>query len=287
MLTFAVMLLTLTPRTVPSEEDVLAYGKRLNVNRIDAHLDSERYQAWLAKTLGVGATITWSADDCGEGGGENGDALLCITASAQLRPRGRLTLRIAVGSANVGLGGKPSFFFGLIDGVGPSESIEALSLLASKVRTAQARGAEMSRLRDLPPDDDAWIRQIQRMPAARFVPRLSGGTAFADWIAARAGPRAKVEWFIAGCGHRGHHGGPPVDLTEDKDEWAFVGVTFDDAQVRVSTQVRVGTCRKGMWGKPIVSGVQLYDKRPGHIHIENVSLDVLEAKLTAIRTTQH
>jgi hypothetical protein len=112
---------------------------------------------------------------------------------------------------------------------------------------------------------------------------LSGDAAFGDWIATRAGPRAKVEWFVAGCGHRGHHGGPPVDLTGDKDEWAFVAVEVEDPKVNVLAEVRVGTCRKGMWGQPVASKAQLYDKRPGHIHIENVSLDVLETELAVIR----
>ena len=48
-------------------------------------------------------------------------------------------------------------------------------------------------------------------------------------------------------------------------------------------RVRVGTCRKGIWGNPVVTSAQLYDKRPGHIHIENVSLDVLETKLKEIQ----
>jgi hypothetical protein len=288
MMAFAVMLLALAAGTAPSQGDVLAYGKRLNVNRIDSHLGSERYQAWLGRTLGPDATITWSSDDCGEGGGATDDVPLCITAEAQLRPRGRVIISIAVGSAKVGLGGKPALFFGMIEGLGPRESIEPgdLSLLASKVRTAQAFSAELSRRPDLPPDDDGWIREIQRMPAARLVPRLAGDTAFGDWITSRAGPRAKVEWFIQGCGHRGRHGGPPVDLTGDKDEWASVDVKFEDPDVSVLTQVRVGTCRKGMLGKPVVSEVQLYDKRPGHIHIEIVSLDVLETKLRAIRARQ-
>jgi hypothetical protein len=285
MVAFAVMLLTLAAGSRPSEGDVLAYGKRLNVNRIDPHLASERYQAWLGRTLGRDAAITWSSDDCGEGGGGYEDVPRCITVEAQLRPRGRVIISIAVGSAKAGLGGKPALFFGMIEGLGPRESIEPgdLPRLASKVRTAQELGAELSRRPDLAPDDDAWIREVQRMPAARLVPGLSGETVFGDWIASRAGPHAKVEWFIVGCGHREHHGGPPVDLTGDKDEWAFVDVKFVDPYVSVTTQVRVGTCRKGMWGKPVVSEVQLYDKRPGHIHIESVSLDVLETKLRAIR----
>jgi hypothetical protein len=279
------ILLSLAAGTAPSERDVLAYGKRLNVNRIDSHLGSERYPAWLGRTLGPDATITWSSDDCGEGGGGYEDVPLCITAEAQLRPRGRVILSVAVGSAKGGLGGKPALFFGMIEGLGPSESIGPgdLPLLASKVRAAQDLSADISRRPDLPPDDDAWIRQIQRMPAARLVPGLSGDTVFGDWIATRAGPRAKVEWFVQGCGRRGHHGGPPVDLTGDKDEWAFVAVEVEDPEVKVLTGVRVGTCRKGMWGKAVASKAQLYDKRPGHIHIENVSLDVLETKLGVIR----
>jgi hypothetical protein len=285
---FAVMLLALAAGTAPSQGNVLAYGKRLNVNRIDSHLASERYQAWLGRTLGPDATITWSSDDCGEGGSDTEDVPLCVTAEAQLRPRGRVIISIAVGSAKAGLGGKPALFFGMIEGLGPRESIAPgdLPLLASKVRTAQEFSADLSRRPDLPPDDAAWIREIQRMPAARLVPRLAGDTAFGDWITSRAGPRTKVEWFIQGCGYRERHGGPPVDLTGDKDEWALVDVKFEDPDVSVLTQVRVGTCRKGMLGKAVVSWVQLYDKRPGHIHIEIVSLDVLETKLRAIRARQ-
>jgi hypothetical protein len=287
MVGFAVTLLTLAAGTAPSERDVLAYGKRLNVNRIDPHLHSERYPAWLGRTLGPDATITWTSDDCGESGGGYEDVPLCITAEAQLRPRGRVILSVAVGSAKGGLGGRPALFFGMIEGLGPSESIEPgdLPLLASKVRAAQDLGAELSRRPDVPPDDDASIRQIQRMPAARLVPGLSGDTTFGDWIATRAGPRAKVGWFGSDCGRPGHHDGPPVDLTGDKDEWAFVAVVVEDPEIEVVTNVRVGTCRKGMWGKAVASKAQLYDKRPGHIHIENVPLDVLEGKLAVIRAS--
>jgi hypothetical protein len=286
MVAFSVMLLILAAGADPSQEEVLAYGKRLNVNRIDSHLGSERYTAWLRRTLGREATITWSSDDCGEGGGGYRDLPVCFTADAQLRPRGRVSLSIAVGSVQQGLGGKPGLFFGTIEGLGPTEFIEPedLPFLAAKIRTAQALAAELSRRPDVPPDDEAWIRQVQRMPAARFVPRLSGDAAFGDWVASRAGARAKPEWFVEGCGHRDGHGGPPVDLTGDRDEWAFVDVKFQDRDVSVLMQVRVGTCRKGMSGKPVASRAHLSDKRPDHIHAEQVSLDVLEAKLNAIRT---
>src|SRR6185312_2333801 len=165
------ILLSLAAGTAPSERDVLAYGKRLNVSRIDSHLRSERYAAWLARTLGPDATITWSSDDCGEGGGGYEDVPLCITAEAQLRPRGRVILSVAVGSVKAGLRGNPAFFFGMIEGLGPSELIGPadLPILASKVREAQDRRAELSQRPDLPPDDEAWIRQIQRMPASRLV----------------------------------------------------------------------------------------------------------------------
>ena len=280
------MLLALAAKTAPSEGEVLAHGKRLHVNQIDSRLGSERFDAWVGKTLGRDATVTWNSDDCGEGGGGYEDLPLCITAEAQLRPRGRVVISVAVGSAKTGLGGKPALFFGMIEGLGPRETIDAadLPLLATKIRTAQALGAELSRRPDVPPDDDGWIRQVQRTPVARLVPRSSSSTAFGDWVAAHAGPRAKVEWFVEGCGHRAHHGGPPVDLTGDKDEWAFVDVDFEDAEVQVLTQVRIGTCRKGIWGKATASPARVRDKRPGHVHIDEVSLDALEAKLKALRT---
>jgi hypothetical protein len=286
MVALVLMVLTLASGTGPSPRDVLAYGKRLDVSRIDPRLRSERYEAWLGRTLGRDATIAWSSDDCGESGGGYENVPICITAEARLRPRGRVIISIAVGSAKSGLGGKPAVFFGGIEGLGPREDVATgdLPLLASKIRTAHAVGAELARRPDLPPDDDAWIRQVQRMPAARLVPGFPGDAAFGDWVAARAGSRAKVEWFVEGCGHRGHHGGPPVDLTGDNDEWAFVDAAFEDSDVHVLTHVRVGSCRKGMWGNAVASAAQLHDKRPGHAHIDEVPLDVLETKLSAIRT---
>ena len=188
MVAFGVILLALVHEPTPWE--VVAYGKQLNVNRIDSRLGSERYDAWLARTLGPDATITWESDDCGEGGQGYGNVPVCITAQAKLRPRGRVVISISVGSFRGGFGGVPVIFFGMIEGLGPREHFDDLQLLASKVRAAQALAAEMSRLSDVPPDDDAWIRGVQRMPAARLVRRSSADTAFGDWVAARAGPRA-------------------------------------------------------------------------------------------------
>jgi hypothetical protein len=285
MVGLALMFLALAAGTEPAEQDVLAYAKRLNVNQIDSRLGSERYQDWLRRTLGPNATITWGSDDCGEGGGHYENVPLCFTAEARLRPQGRLSLSVAVGTAQGGLGGTPVLWFGMIEGLGPHEYIKQgdLPFLASKVRAAQVIGAELSRRPDVPPDDDAWIRHVQRIPAAGLVRGLSRDTAFGDWVSSRAGPSAKLEWFIEGCGRREHHGGPPVDLTGDNDEWAFVDISFEDPEVKVGLQVRVGTCRKGIWGKAVASAARLSDKRTGRTHFEEVSLDALETKLRVIR----
>jgi hypothetical protein len=286
MVAFGVVLLALVHEPPPRE--VIAYAKQLDVKKIDSRLGSERYEVWLTRTLGPDATITWESDDCGEGGNGYGDVPVCITAEAKLRPRGQVVISIAVGSFRGGLGGVPVVFFGMIEGLGPREDIKAgdLPLLKAKVRAARTLAAELSRRPDVPPDDDGWIRHVEQMPVARLVPRSSGDMAFGDWIAARAGAGAKVEWFVEGCGHRGRHGGPPVDLTGDKDEWAFVAVGFETADVHVSTKVRIGTCRKGIWGKAIASPARLYDKRPGHPHFDEVSLEALETRLSAFGTRQ-
>ena len=92
-------LLTLAAVMDPSEADVLAYGKRLNVKRIDPRLGSERLQPWVERTLGPGAEVTWSSGDCAEGGGDS--APTCLTAEANLRPRGRVVLSIVpIGKAD-------------------------------------------------------------------------------------------------------------------------------------------------------------------------------------------
>jgi hypothetical protein len=116
------------------------------------------------------------------------------------------------------------------------------------------------------------------MPASRFVSGLAD-TTLAGWVAERAGPREQTKWFVSGCGHHG----PPVTLTGENDEWAFVDSSFDDSTVHVLIQIKVGTCRKGPAGVPAVTLVQVYDKRPGHIHIQLKSLGTLAAALMTIR----
>jgi hypothetical protein len=53
--------------------------------------------------------------------------------------------------------------------------------------------------------------------------------------------------------------------------------------VGVRVQFRVGTCRKGALDAPAVTSVSVFDKRPGHIHIEETPLDHLPALLGDIR----
>lgn len=282
----SVVLLALTRPPEPHPLDVIEYGKRLVVSRIDSRLGSERYDAWLARTLGPEATINWDSDACGEGGKGYGAVPVCVTVDATLRPRGHVVISIRVGSSNGGIGGSPHIYSGMIEGLGPREDIDAgdLPLLASKVRAAQTLEAEWSRLPDVPPDEDGWIRQIQQTPAARLVARARGTSTFIDWITARAGPSAKLEWSVDGCRRRGHQGGARLDLKGDKDEWAYVAAAFEDPDVEVLTRVRVGTCRKGTWGRPIAARVRLRDKPPHYADTSEVSIDVLEAKLRAIRT---
>lgn len=59
MVALAVMLLGLAAGPEPSEADVLAYGKSLDVHRIDPRLASEPLQSWVERTLGRGGTVTW------------------------------------------------------------------------------------------------------------------------------------------------------------------------------------------------------------------------------------
>jgi hypothetical protein len=273
-----------TEATQVTEADVLAYGKRLDVHRIDARLRSARYQDWLQRALGPDATIRWAADDCAEGRSGEDDVPVCLTADARLRPRGRVSVSVAVGSVRGGLG-SAAVFFGSIEGLGPSEAINQGDLpgLAAKVRASRARATKLARLPDVLVDDTGWIGQVLLMPAARLDPRLPGNIAFGDWIAGRAGPGAKADWYIAGCGAREGHGGPPVDLTGDNDEWAFVAVEFQDADVDVIIEVRLGTCRKGPFGKPVIARAHVRDKRPHHDRVDLVSLDELDAMLSAIR----
>ena len=285
MVAFGVILLALGLVREPNFFEVVAYGKELEVSRIDSRLGSGRYDAWLAKTLGPDTTITWDSDACGEGGKGYGNVPVCVTVEARLRPRGRVVISIEVGSARGGLGGQPQLSSGMIEGLGPREPIAAgdLPRLASKIRTAQAHADEMLRLPDVPPNDDEWIRQVQRTPAARLVAHASRGVAFGDWVAAHADAGSKVEWFVEGCGPRGQHGGPRVNLTGENDEWAFVAAAFETPDVYVLARVKVGTCRKGMLGKPAAATARLRDKQPHYADTEAVSLDALEAGVGAVR----
>ena len=270
----------------PSTFEVVAYGKQLDVSKIDSRLASERYEAWLGRTLGPDATITWDSDACGEGGKGYGNVPVCVTVEASLRSRGRVVISLMVGSARGGLGDGPIVYdHSMIGGLGPREPITARDLpnLAAMIRTAQARADEMAQLPDVPPDDDAWIREVQRTPAARLVAHASRGATFADWVAAHADPRDKVEWFVAGCRPRGRRDGPRLNLTGDRDEWAFVDAAFDTPDAYVIARVKVGTCRKGMWGKPTASTVQLRDKQAHYADQTEVPLDMLQAGLKTVR----
>lgn len=285
MVAFGVILLALEFVHEPTVPEVVAYGKELEVSRIDSRLGSGRYDAWLARTLGPDTTITWDSDACGEGGKGYGDVPVCVTVEASLRPRGRLVISIEVGSARGGLGGQPVLYSGMIEGLGPREPIAAGNLphLASAIRTARARAAELEALPDVPPNDDEWIRQVQRTPAARLVAHASRSVAFGDWVAAHADAVSKVEWFVEGCGPRGRHDGPRVNLTGEKDEWAFVAADFETLDVHVRARVKVGTCRKGMLGKPAAATARLRDKQPHYADTDEVSLDALEAGVKAVR----
>jgi hypothetical protein len=285
MVAFTVMLLGLAAGPAPSEADVVAYGQRLDVKRIDSRLRSEPLQSWVERTLGRSGTVTWSSDDCAEGGGDS--APLCITAETRLRPRGRVVLSVAVGSVQSGLGGKPALFFGAIEGLGPTEPLETgdLPLLTSKLRAARALDAELSQLPDVPIEDDTWIRHVQQIPAARLVPGVSGETTFRDWIRARGRGSASVKWSVEGCGPAGNPRRlEMMGVTEDEDEWAFVNVKLEEPGASVLVHVRIGTCRKGIAGKAVASPASLYDRRdPAHGHIDRVSLEVLDARLADIR----
>ena len=74
-----------------------------------------------------------------------------------------------------------------------------------------------------------------------------------------------------------------MNLTGTNDEWANVDASFEDPVVRVLVQIRVGTCRKGALGAPAVTGVSVFDKRPGHLHVERTTLGELPAILREIR----
>ncbi len=138
--------------------------------------------------------------------------------------------------------------------------------------------AELSGLPDHPLDEGAMVRAIQRLPATRFG-LGPPDTTFADWVAARAGPHSELRWFVEGCGHNG----PPVNLGGTNDEWAYVTASFEEPTVRVLIQIRVGTCRKGPLGAPAVTRVSVFDKRPGHIHVERTTLGELPGILREIR----
>lgn len=270
--------LVLAAPQVPSDTALLAHVMRLPCHRIDPRLGSEPFEAWLRKTLGPGAEISWTTDDCGEGG--DGPVPICVTAEARLSSHGHVVVSIVVGTSDSGLVGEPELWFGQIRGVGPTELLgkDGLHRLPAMLAEAQRRDLRLSRLPDRQLDEYVLIEAVRHVRASTLDARLPD-TTFGDWMTARAGPRTALRWSIEGCGHNG----PPVDLGGTNDEWAYVAASFDDPTVGVRVQIRVGTCRKGALEAPAVTSVSVYDKRPGHIHIEPTPLGNLPAMLGGIR----
>lgn len=55
------------------EREIIAYGKQLDVSKIDSRLPSQKFSDWVKTLAGEKAKTKWEVNDCGEQTGTEAD----------------------------------------------------------------------------------------------------------------------------------------------------------------------------------------------------------------------
>jgi hypothetical protein len=252
--------------------------KAYPVHQLDPQLGSGTYESWLRKVVGPCRSIEWEVDDCGEGGDGATSTPVCVATTAHLDSCREVFVSMIVGNTERGIMGVPGVWAIERSGAAPTVDVDSLRHLASALRRAKELEDELATHPPADIDTAKAIAYVQRIPAHGLDPALAN-TSLGEWIAGLAGPDAKVEWRLVGCGMTV----TPSELQGCHDVWACAEVLAESPSLRFGAALRVGTYKRGVFGDPIVESVFLWDKQANRSQSLGASLAELMRQVEALR----
>lgn len=278
LIVVAAVTLAGSPESVLASDSKIADDlRKFPISRIDSTLGTGTFATWLRRVMGPNTEIDWEVNDCGEGG-DGDSAPTCVTAEGKLPPRGRVIVTMVLASDGQDNVAVPALWHAEIQGIGPSEDVKRLADLPATLRRLRALDEQLARLPDRPLEDSTAVNLVRHLSARRLNDALPD-VPFSDWVAALAGPDARVTWKLDGC----ERSRASIQLDGSQDYWACVHGSFQDARAHVGFDIRVGTFAKGPFGVLQIQRVSVHDRRPGKFTVRTVSLEDLPAVLEAIR----
>ncbi|QQS45177.1 MAG: hypothetical protein IPM66_14555 [Acidobacteriota bacterium] len=89
-----------------SDEELIGYAKKLNVNKIESRLPQQELNEWLKSILKSTTSIEWEINDCGEQTGteidRERDLPFCAGIEAKTKDGGKVILAILIGTDKKG-----------------------------------------------------------------------------------------------------------------------------------------------------------------------------------------
>ena len=113
-----------------SDEELIAYAKKLNVNKMESRLPQEELDTWLKSILRSTTKIEWEINDCGEQTGteidRQRDLPFCAGIEAKTKDGGKVILAILIGTDKKGLTKRPGVYYCLFEMNNKTKSINSL-----------------------------------------------------------------------------------------------------------------------------------------------------------------
>jgi len=261
---------------LPSDEAIIRYMKSYRVDKIDARLGRQTYDAWLARTLGPWKSISWEVDDCGES--DATDPPVCVSTDVQLDSCRRVSLSMLVGNTKDGVSGVPEVWELERSGVTPTDFLDSLGQLAPALERARQMEPDFLSHPFAPYNNQIAISFAKRISVRRLHPALPD-ISLEEWIGKLAGSGSQITWRLWSADATVQ----PGDLTGCNDTWASVEIVVDDSLENFIIPVRIGTVRRGIFGEPVAQRLTLWNKRNNRANYFLPDLPSLVAQLDSIR----
>ncbi|KKN00755.1 hypothetical protein LCGC14_1134650 [marine sediment metagenome] len=265
------------------QNTITDYAKEIKMSIFDSGLPGEPFESWFANVVGPDATVTWDEHVCGEGGEYGLAPSVCATATARTGDCGYIVLSIGTGDFAESVSGKPYVRDIRIAGLGPSVYLKPSDIaeLEENMRLARERDELLSSIPINPINKKESIEYAKNIDTSLLDDRLPSKT-LEEWFAELAGPDSEVEWKSEagdGCVRPSLSYKEYIKVNEKDDPcspkyegkqsnrgydcWAYVQAHFENSSESVYLSVRVGTIRKGIFGKPVSERVFIYNKGDG------------------------